>query len=120
MPHNLGFCPASAASRDGSLRRRDQVGVAAASVLHGGPLDLVLFCAGHFRELRARANDLAAVQAFDPSRFDPARIRRHAENVVVVAHVPWGLTMGAGIAEVNPLDSRTDAAVARARVAHGW
>jgi NAD(P)-dependent dehydrogenase (short-subunit alcohol dehydrogenase family) len=34
------------------------VQTAAAAVLAGGPLDLVLYCAGHYREMRATAFDL--------------------------------------------------------------
>jgi NAD(P)-dependent dehydrogenase (short-subunit alcohol dehydrogenase family) len=38
------------------------VGVAAAAVLQGGPLDLALFCAGHYRALRATSFDLAEMK----------------------------------------------------------
>jgi NAD(P)-dependent dehydrogenase (short-subunit alcohol dehydrogenase family) len=41
---------------------RDAVGVAATTVLQGGPLDLVLFCAGHYRALRATSFDLAEMK----------------------------------------------------------
>jgi NAD(P)-dependent dehydrogenase (short-subunit alcohol dehydrogenase family) len=40
----------------------DAVGLAAATVLQGGELDLVLFCAGYYRELRATAFDLAEIK----------------------------------------------------------
>ncbi|HMA08025.1 MAG TPA: SDR family NAD(P)-dependent oxidoreductase [Ramlibacter sp.] len=41
---------------------RDAVGVAATTVLQGGPLDLLLFCAGHYRAMRATSFDLAEMK----------------------------------------------------------
>jgi NAD(P)-dependent dehydrogenase (short-subunit alcohol dehydrogenase family) len=78
---NAGELDAFAAAHPGSaalaldIADRDAVGIAAAAVMQGGPLDLVLYCAGHYRALRATA-------------FDLAEMKRHQEvNYVGALHL---------------------------------
>lgn len=65
---NTGELEAFAAAHPGSVALGldvadpDAVALAAATVLRGGELDLVLFCAGYYRELRATAFDLTEMK----------------------------------------------------------
>jgi len=113
---NTGELEAFAAAHPGSVALKldvadpDAVALAAATVLQGGELDLVLFCAGHYRELRATAFDLAEMKHHQQVNYVgalhlldavlPALLRQGHGHLSLVASVagyrglPRGLAYG--------------------------